>query len=538
MKILLIYPARDARSPVRSQFDFRHVYEMIFWPLPIAAHGYMPNVLETLASLTPPGVEVTILDENRASINFDAKVDLVALSVMVTHATRAYEIADQFRRRGVPVIMGGYHPFHMSGHHMEDEVFEHVDSICPTEADDLWPQIVEDARRGALQRVYRQEQYTDMSTVRHRITSPTRQWFRFGAMSIQASRGCPFHCDFCSIISMLGNKMRYKSPETLVAELEHVYHQDSTGYVVGRRIHLVDDNVYGVPKEFRRLLRAIIELNARHPRFKPYYASQLTINVSKDRETLALMREAGFDTIYVGLESLDPAVLRAYDKRHNLAFDYDQAVQTLREFGLEMVASFIFGQDMDTPAVFDQVFDFFDRNDIVHPYFNILVPNNKQFDRLRAEGRILSTDWRLFDGQHTIFVPMKMRPRELQQGFVDLISRVFEYPNIEKRLRSAFVRHGSRQMMLPYPLQLLLYGKVLAMLALTGDREGYRFVRRLGPLILKNKLSMLSVIYQVDQHDFAVKNRHSSGRSPTTWTCRRGKSAERASRPPGGACPS
>jgi len=259
MKVLLIYPSRDARSPVRSQFDFRHVYEMIFWPLPLAAHGYMPNVLETLASLTPAGVDVTIVDENRGSINFDARVDLVALSVMVTHAARAYEIADEFRRRGVPVIMGGYHPFHMSDQGMEAELFEHVDSICPTEADDLWPRIVEDVRKGALQRVYRQEHYTDMSAVRHRIVSPPRQWFRFGAITVQASRGCPFHCDFCSIISMLGNKMRYKSPETLVGELEHIYRKDSSGYVVGRRIHLVDDNVYGVPREFRRLLRAIID---------------------------------------------------------------------------------------------------------------------------------------------------------------------------------------------------------------------------------------------------------------------------------------
>jgi hypothetical protein len=312
---------------------------------------------------------------------------------------------------------------------------------------------------------------------------------------------------------MLGNKMRYKAPETLVAELEHIYRHDTSGYVVGRRIHLVDDNVYGVPKEFKRLLRAIIALNARYPRFKPYFASQLTINVMKDREALELMREAGFDTIYVGLESLDPAVLKAYDKRHNLAYDYDRSVAALREFGLEMVTSFIFGQDMDTPAVFDQV-------------FNILVPNNKQFERLREEGRILSTDWRFFDGQHTIFVPMKMRPLELQQGFVDLISRVFEYRHLEKRLVNAFVKHGSRQMMLPYPLQLLLYGKIVAMLALTGDREGSRFVRNLRPYILQNKLSMLSVIYQIDQHDFAVKNRHTLTELPfdldvPSWEARR-----------------
>ncbi|MBI4591165.1 MAG: radical SAM protein [Candidatus Rokubacteria bacterium] len=514
MKVLLIYPQRDPRSSVRTQFDWQRMHEILFWPFPVKTDGFLFNVLETLASLTPPGVQVKLVNEKMTPINFDEPVDLVALTAMVTQAARAYEIADEFRRRGVPVVMGGYHPFSMSRSGREEEVLKHVDSICTSEADHLWPRILADAGTGRLQRVYRQEEFTDMGSVRHRIVTRPSQWFRFGNLSLQASRGCPFHCEFCSIITMLGNRMRYKAPEQIVAELEPIYEKDVVGYTIGRLIFFVDDNIYGNPKQFKAILRGIIRLNRRYPRFKPYFGSQLTINVTKDEAALELMREAGFAHILVGLESLDAHVLKSYVKHHNLRFDYDEAVATLRRYGIEIVASFIFGQDDETPAVFDRVFDFFDRNNIVYPYFNVLVPNNKQFERVYEEGRILTMDWRLYDAQHTVFVPMRMRPLELQEGFVNLVSRVLSYPNIRKRLVNAYVNGRSRQVVLPYPLQVSVYVKTLATLALTGDREGYRFVRELTPHLLANRLSMLQVLGQLDQHDFAVKNRQTLAEHP------------------------
>ena len=114
MKVLLIYPGRDPRSSVRTSFDWQRMHEILFWPFPVRTEGFLFNVLETLASVTPPGVQIKIVNEKTTPINFDEPVDLVALTAMVTHATRAYEIGDQFRRRGVPVIMGGYHPLNMS----------------------------------------------------------------------------------------------------------------------------------------------------------------------------------------------------------------------------------------------------------------------------------------------------------------------------------------------------------------------------------------------------------------------------------------
>jgi len=353
-----------------------------------------------------------------------------------------------------------------------------------------------------------------MTSIEHRIVTGRWQWLRYGQMTIQASRGCPFHCNFCSIITMLGNKMRYKTPEAITKELEPIYQRDLLGRTVGRLIFLVDDNIYGNPKEFKRVLKAIVKLNQRYPNFKPYFGSQLTINITKDKEALELLREAGLNTVVVGLESLDPKVLRSYEKHHNIAFDYDEAVHTLRSYGIEIVSSFIFGQDLETRAVFDAAFRFFERNHTVYPYFNIFVPNHSQWEQYYNQGRILTKEWRLYDAQHTVFIPMKMRPIELQQGFIELVNRVFDYKNIKGRLVGAFVNGGSKQMMLPYPLQMSFYLKTLAALAWKRDWEGYRFVMDLRPYILKNQLSMLSVMFQIDQHDFALKNRAALAEHP------------------------
>ncbi len=514
MNVLIIYPKRDPQSPVRTQFDWQKVFELVSWPLPLRGYGLYLNVLDTLASLAPPEVNVRTINENIEEIDFGAKVDLVALTCMVTTATRGYDIADEFRKRGVPVIMGGYHPFIAHQFKMEDEVLNHVDSLCISEGDYLWPEILRDAQRGQLQRTYQQEQYTEMTSIEHRFMTSPWHWLHYGFMTIQASRGCPFHCNFCSIISMLGNKMRYKTPEAIAKELEPLYQKDILGRTIGRHLFLVDDNIYGSPKEFKRVLRAIVELNQRYPKFKPYYGSQLTINIIKDKEALELLRDAGFFYVFVGLESLDPAVLRSYEKHHNIAFDYDQAVHTLRSYGIEVVSSFIFGQDAETPAVFDQAFDFFARNHTISPYFNILVPNASQWEQFYQEGRILTKEWRLYDAQHTVFIPMKMRPIGLQRGFIDLVRRVFDYKNIQKRMIGAFVEGGSRQMLLPYSLQLFFYLKTLAALAAKRDWEAYRFVIDLRPYILKNQLSMFSIIFQIDQHDYALKNQATLAEHP------------------------
>ncbi len=503
LRVLLVYPCRDVDSSVRPQFSQERIHGLLLWPFRARTYGLAFNGLEALASLTPDWVEITIANENLDAIDFDGAYDLVAITVMVTNATRACQIADRFRRRGVKVVMGGYYPYMVPEH-----ALNHADAICASEAEYVWTEILTDARDVTLKRVYEQTQKTDMSQMAH-LPRPDRwRWLRHVSLTLQASRGCPFDCEFCSIVHMLGHTMRYKQPDTIVAELERIYQHDLMGRFIGRAIFFVDDNIFGNPKNFKDICRAIIALNKRYPKFRPFFGSQLTINVSKDKEALSLMREAGFYNIFIGLESTNVDVLKSYKKFHNVAFNYDEAVARLREHGMEVIASFIFGTDADTAECFELAYDFFDRNNILYPCFNILTPIGDQWKRYLMEGRLLTVKPRLYDAQHTVFVPMKMRPIELQTGFIDLVDRVFAYDQIRKRLLGAAAQHkGEQRMKLPHLVQMGLYYKIVATLKLTGDLDGLRFVTGLKPHVESGAISMVSVIIQLDQHDFAVKNR-------------------------------
>jgi hypothetical protein len=505
-KVLLVYPCRDVDSHVRTQFSQERIHGLLLWPLKVRTYGLAFNGLETLASLTPDWVDVTIVNENLDTIDFQAKVDLVAITVMVTNATRACQIADRFRDRGIKVVMGGYYPYMVPEH-----ALNHADAICSGEAEYVWPQMLADARDGTLKKVYEQTEKTRMNELAH-LPRPNRwRWMRHVSLTLQASRGCPFDCEFCSIVHMLGHTMRYKTPETITDELERIYKHDIVGRLAGRAIFFVDDNIFGNPTQFKNICRAIIKLNAKYPGFKPFFGSQLTVNVSKDKEALGLMRDAGFYNIFIGLESTSVDVLKSFRKFHNMAFNYDEAVARIREYGMEVIASFIFGTDADTPECFELAYDFFDRNNILYPYFNILTPIGDQWKRFLMEGRLLTVKPRLYDAHHTVFVPMKMRPIELQKGFINLVDRVFSYEQIKKRLRGATALQTRGRMTLPTLVQRALYYKIAATLKLTGDLESLKFLQDLKPDIFSGAISMVSVIIQMDQHDWAVRNRLTIG---------------------------
>jgi hypothetical protein len=501
-RLLLVYPCRDVDSNVRTQFSQEQIHGLVLWPFRARTYGLAFNGLETLASITPDWVDLTVANENLDTIDFDGAYDLVAMTVMVTNATRACQIADRFRQRGIKVVMGGYYPYMVGDH-----ALNHADAICASEAEYVWEEILTDARDGKLKPVYEQSGKTDMSQLVHLPKPDRRRWLRHVSLTLQASRGCPFDCEFCSIVVMLGHTMRYKKPESIVAELEQIYRYDLMGRFARRPIFFVDDNIFGNPTQFKEICRAIIKLNKKYPKFNPSFGSQLTINVTKDKDALSLMEEAGFYNVFIGLESTSVDVLRSYKKYHNVAFDYDEAVARMREHGMEVIASFIFGTDAETTECFDAAFDFFDRNNILFPYFNILTPIGKQWKRYLMEGRLLTVKPRLYDAHHTVFVPMKMRPIELQQGFIDLVDRVLAYDQIKKRLLGAASMHINKRMIMSSMIEMGLYYKIAATLKLKGDVEGLRFVQDLKPHIQAGTLSMVSVLIQLDQHDFAVRNR-------------------------------
>jgi hypothetical protein len=174
-----------------------------------------------------------------------------------------------------------------------------------------------------------------------------------------------------------------------------------------------------------------------------------------------------------------------------------------------VITSFIFGTDNDTEASFDSAFDFFDRNDILYPYFNILTPTADQWKRYLAEGRILTVKAKLYDAHHTVFVPMKMTPRQLQEGFIRLVDRTFDYANITKRMMNVYVNAPLREVKLAMPrwLERAAYRKIHWTLSCLDDLDSLRFLEGLKPYIFDGRIPMASVLLQIDQHDWAVHNR-------------------------------
>ncbi len=359
-----------------------------------------PLVFAILAGLTPPDVATTLVDERLEAIPYDAPTDLVALTVETYNARRAYQIAAEFRQRGVPVVMGGYHVTFLP-----EEALAYADAVVIGDAEGVWPQVVADARRGRLRPCYRQTEYPPLRGLR-----PERGIFagkRYApAALVQYGRGCRFACEFCSIHAFYGRHLRQHPVAEVVAEIERLNR---------KHIFLVDDNIFVNVPQAKALFRALIPLNIR-------WSCQISIDIANDEELLTLLEKSGCTTAVVGFESLDAGNLAQMKKRWNLKHgDYATSVRKFQDHGIMIYGTFVFGYDRDTPASFDISLEFALRSKFYLANFNPLtpMPGAKLYDRLRAEGRLLYDRWWLDPsyryGQAT-FRPRGMTPDQLTEG--------------------------------------------------------------------------------------------------------------------------
>ncbi|MBE7552467.1 MAG: B12-binding domain-containing radical SAM protein [Anaerolineales bacterium] len=376
-----------------------------------------PLVFAILAGLTPPDVETVLYDERLEPIPYDEPTDLAALTVETYNARRAYQLAAQFRRRGVPVVMGGYHPTFMP-----DEALQFADAVVSGDAEGLWEQVVQDAQAGRLRRVYRQSGYPPLAGLK-----PDRRIFRgkryAPAALVQYGRGCRFACEFCSIHAFYGSNLRQRPVAEVVAEIEAAQR---------RHIFLVDDNIFvDVPKA-RELFRALIPLKIR-------WSCQVSIDVAQDDELLKLMEQSGCTTAVIGFESLDEHNLAQMKKKWNLRHgDYATSVQKFRDHGIMIYGSFVFGYDHDTVDSFERSVEFALRSNFYLANFNPLtpMPGAKLYERLRAEGQLVFDRWWLAPaytyGQAT-FHPRGMTAEQLTEGCFWARQQFNAYGSILKR---------------------------------------------------------------------------------------------------------
>jgi radical SAM superfamily enzyme YgiQ (UPF0313 family) len=293
-----------------------------------------PLAPAVLAGLTPPDVSVRFYDDRMEVIPFDEPADLVAISVETYTARRSYQIASEYRRRGVPVVMGGFHPTLVP-----DEVGEYAEAIVVGEAEALWPQVLQDFRAGRLRRVYRAAGRPSLGGLRPgRSIFKGKRYLPIGL--VEAGRGCHFRCEFCAIQSYFGSTQTRRPEAEILDELKAL---SAEGKKV---IFFVDDNITSNMAQAKAFFRALIPLRIR-------WVSQASINAAHDEEFLRLLKASGCQGLLIGFESLNPESLLKMRKGFNTANGgYPAALANLRRHGIRLYVTFILGYDDDDGDTF------------------------------------------------------------------------------------------------------------------------------------------------------------------------------------------
>lgn len=400
-----------------------------------------PLCFAILKALTPPTVDVSFFDERLEPIPLDIRTDLVAITVETYTARRAYQIADQFRGRGVQVIMGGYHPTFLP-----DEALQYADAVVRGDAEGIWEQVVSDAAAGVLRPLYESPDFAPLGGI-----MPDRSIFagkKYAPVGlVQYGRGCKFNCSFCSIRAFYGSSLRQRPVEEVVEDIKRS----------GRRhIFLVDDNLFVDVAKARELFEALIPLRIS-------WSCQVSIDIARDESLVKLMARSGCISALVGFESLDPDSLREVRKGWNLKWQsYDQAINLFRRAGIMLYGTFVFGCDNDTIDNFDAAVEFAIRNRFMLANFNPLtpMPGAPLYERMKKEGRLVHDRWWLdpeFSYGDATLLPRNMTARALTDGCFTARRRFNKASSIIYRM---FDRHAN--MRTPYRAGLYLAANLIS----------------------------------------------------------------------------
>ncbi|MEK7705047.1 MAG: radical SAM protein [Myxococcota bacterium] len=372
-----------------------------------------------IAGLTPSDVDVRFYDDRLEVIPYDEPSDLVALSVETYTAKRAYQIATEYRRRGVPVVMGGFH-----ASLVPDEVSEYAESVVVGEAEELWPRIVDDYRHGRPEKIYRAEGRPSLAraTPDRRIFQ-NKRYLPIGL--IEAGRGCQFNCEFCAIQTVFQRSQTRRPFEAIVAELEAIKGQH-------KLVFFVDDNIASDLEEGKELLRVIKKAGVR-------WVSQMSLNAAHDEEYLDLLNDSGCAGVLIGFESLNVDNLARMGKSFNAKQGgFEAAVTKLRQKRIRLYVTFVFGYDEDTPESFTASVRFAKEHGFYITAFNHLTPfpGTPLYERLAREGRLLYDKWWLdprYSYNRIPFQPKGLSPDELQRHCVQARTDFYSVPSILRR---------------------------------------------------------------------------------------------------------
>jgi len=406
MKVLLVYP----KNPV-TYWGFQYALKFIS-----KKAAFPPLGLLTVAAILPQNYEKKLIDMNLE--NLDDKdilwADYVFISAMVVQKESVREVTNRCKKLGVKTVAGG--PLFTS----EFEAYEDVDHLVLNEGEITIPIFLNDLEHGNAKHLYTSDEWADLKT------TPVPLWNlvnlkKYASLNIQYSRGCPFNCEFCNITSLFGNIPRTKDSKQLLKEMDAIY---ETGWKGG--VFFVDDNFIGNKgKLMSDILPAIISWMERHKHpFK--FLTEASINIADDEKLMTLMVKAGFNDVFIGIETPDEKSLTECKKSQNKNRDLISCIKKIQRFGLEVQGGFIVGFDNDNPTIFNRMVEFIQDSGIVTAMVGLLnaPKGTKLYQRLSSEGRMTDE----FSGDNTNFTmnfTPKMEKNLLVNGYQDIVSTIY-----------------------------------------------------------------------------------------------------------------
>jgi radical SAM superfamily enzyme YgiQ (UPF0313 family) len=377
-----------------------------------------PIPVGMVLALTPDDVEKRFYDDRVESIPYDEPTDLVAMSVETYTAKRCYQIASEYRKRGVPVVMGGFHATLCP-----DEVARYCETLVIGEAETVWPEIIDDYRHGRPKALYRAQGRPVLGLAPDRSLFGNKGYLPIKL--VEFARGCKFRCDFCAITSFFQASHNHRPVDRVVEEIQRIRRP-------GQMFFFIDDNITSDLDAAKELMRALIPLKVR-------WVSQSAINVAHDEEALELMQRSGCQGVLVGFESLDEAQLRTMKKGFNLMKGGPaQAMDNFRRHNLRIYGTFLFGYDEDTTASFARAVDFAKEQGMFIAAFNHVTPfpGTPLYKRMQADRRLTHDPWWLDDRYKynmIPFEPKRMTAQELTDGCVWARKEFYSWKSIFQR---------------------------------------------------------------------------------------------------------
>ncbi|MFQ5664333.1 MAG: B12-binding domain-containing radical SAM protein [Terriglobia bacterium] len=379
--------------------------------------GVFPGLnLAILAAHTPSDIEVQIIDESVEPIDFETDADLIGITAMTNVAPAAYHIADKFRQRGKTVVLGGVHVTVAP-----QEALPHCDAVVVGEAEYLWPLVIQDYRKGKLEKTYRADRLFDMQgapLARRELLKLDRYLI---PQTVETARGCPFDCDFCSVSRTAGRGYRFRPLEEVQEELR----------LLGRNrwVFFIDDIINGNRKRARELFRAIAPLKIR-------WGAQATILLGEDEELLELARESGCVTLFIGFETFSNAGLKKLGKPANWHERFFRVVERIHAKKIGIWGAFVFGLDSDTRETLEETVRVVKQARLEFAQFSCLtpLPGTALYRQYIAEGRLRESDWSEYNFGNVTFLPKNMSEQELKELLAYAWGEFYNWKSIRQRL--------------------------------------------------------------------------------------------------------